>query len=237
MDMTDEQRRWWFANHPEYSWNRTRARLLVRRLGAFDSEERFKADLANEHLRQALGLPPADPDRMAAHKARMRELGREHGLHDVSFEPLFYLPQGRALKAPIEALKLALRKLGRDAIISNIKRPPRLPPKGTPERGKIESARRRGRNQKRSNELADIDADGEGSGVWTKKELEEIKKTREFPLDTVWHHEPSVANRPDLADKPRAVHPIRGGRKAHLRDGHGGNYQEPYDPGVKAPWE
>jgi hypothetical protein len=237
MDMTDEQRRWWFANHPEFSWGRTRARLLGRMPGAFDPEERFRANLANEHLRQALGLPPADPDRMAAHKARMRELGREHGLHDVSFEPLFYLPQGRALKAPIEALKLALRKLGRDAIISNIKRPPRLPPKGTPERAKIEAARSRGRDTKMREELSDIENGGEGSGVWTKKELEEIRKTKEFPLDTVWHHEPSVANRPKLADNPLAVRPIRGGTKGHLRDGHGGNWQNPYDPGGKAPWE
>ena len=237
MDMTDEQRRWWFATHPEYSWNRTRARLLVRRLGAFDSEERFKADLANEHLRQALGLPPADPDRMAAHKARMRELGREHGLHDVSFEPLFYLPQGRALKAPIEALKLALRKLGRDAIISNIKRPPRLPPKGTPERAKIEAARRRGAREKKAEELDNIENGGKGSGVWTKKELEEIHKTKRFPPDTIWHHEPTVANRPDLAGNPLAVKPLRGGTKGHLKDGHGKSWQDPYDPGAKAPWE
>ena len=73
--------------------------------------------------------------------------------------------------------------------------------------------------------------------MWTKKELEEIRKTKKFPLDTVWHHEPSVANRPKLADDPRAVRPIRGGRKGHLRDGHGKSWQDPYDPGVKAPWE
>ena len=112
-----------------------------------------------------------------------------------------------------------------------------MPPKGTPERAKIEAARKPGERAKMREELREIENGGEGSGVWTKKELEEIHKTKRFPQDAVWHHEPSVANRPDLADKPRAVHPIRGGEKAHLRDGHGGNYQEPYDPGVKAPWE
>ena len=43
MDMTDLQRRWWFANHPEFSGAR-------------------KTALANERLRLALGHPAADPD-------------------------------------------------------------------------------------------------------------------------------------------------------------------------------
>jgi hypothetical protein len=51
---------------------------------------------------------------------------------------------------------------------------------------------------------------------------------REFPIDAVWHRDPTVANRPNLAADPRVVHPMRGGDEAHLRDGHGGNYQKPF---------
>jgi len=147
------------------------------------------------------------------------------------------IPSARSLMSPLQALRNVLGRMARDAVISNIRRPPRLPPKGTPERAKIEADRQRGSRKKKANELAEIDAGGKGSGVWTKKELKEIKETREFPPDTIWHHEPTVANRPDLADNPLAVRPIRGGRKGHLQDGHGGNYQNPYDPGGKAPWE
>ena len=73
--------------------------------------------------------------------------------------------------------------------------------------------------------------------MWTKKELKDIRRTGEFPLDTRWHHEPTVANRPDLAGNPLTVKPLRGGTKGHLKDGHGKNWQDPYDPGAKAPWE
>jgi hypothetical protein len=48
MDMTDLQRRWWFANHPEFSWNRTRARLLRRRFG----DPVSNTALANDRLRK-----------------------------------------------------------------------------------------------------------------------------------------------------------------------------------------
>ena len=52
MDMTDEQRRWWFANHPEYSWSRTRSRLLGRRPGNADLSGESDTALANERLRK-----------------------------------------------------------------------------------------------------------------------------------------------------------------------------------------
>jgi hypothetical protein len=47
MDMTDLQRRWWFANHPEYSWTRTRSGLLGRRSG---QSEKSNTATANERL-------------------------------------------------------------------------------------------------------------------------------------------------------------------------------------------
>jgi hypothetical protein len=97
MDMTDEQRRWWFATHPEFSWSRTGSR--------FRQRLQSNTALANERLRRELGYPRLD-----------------EGLQDVTFDALEYLPQGRALSAPIQALKLLLRKMGRDDVISGIKK-------------------------------------------------------------------------------------------------------------------
>ena len=273
MDMTDEQRRWWFATHPEFSWNRAGShrrkpqdqkphpgRAQAEGIDAYvDQRLKYEADSRIRDLlkimKQTLGTESllhlgTDPKaQQEARDKRMNELSRqaleqpEPGLIPDPHTALDVILPARSMATttPTQALRNALWRMARNAVVSNIKksgkRPPRLPTKGTPERANIEAARRRGRNQKRSDELANINADGEGSGVWTKKELEEIKKTREFPLDTIWHHEPTVANRPELAGNPLAVRPIRGGRKGHLRDGHGGNWQNPYDPGGKAPWE
>lgn len=66
-----------------------------------------------------------------------------------------------------------------------------------------------------------------GSGLWSDKELEEIRLSGRFPLDTQWHHDPTVANRPDLAADPRVVHVLRGGIAGHLRDGHNMNWRNP----------
>ena len=52
MDMTDLQRRWWFANHPEFSWDRTRSRLLGRRSGEAGLSANSNTALANERLRK-----------------------------------------------------------------------------------------------------------------------------------------------------------------------------------------
>ena len=67
---------------------------------------------------------------------------------------------------------------------------------------------------------------GEGSGVWEPHELIEIRDTGEFPKDVRWHHDPTVANRPDLAGQASSVRPVRGGIQGHL-DAHGGNWQYP----------
>lgn len=74
-------------------------------------------------------------------------------------------------------------------------------------------------------ELKDIKEGGEGSGVWTQEELKQIRQTKQFPKDARWHHDPSVANRPDLAGKAESVHPVRGGVKGHL-DAHGGDFRK-----------
>ena len=104
----------------------------------------------------------------------------------------------------------------------------RLLKRGTPERNKIETARSAGVDARKAQELENILGGGKGSGVWTKEELEKIRRTRELPEGVVvWHHDPTVANRPDLAADPSAVRPIRGGRKEHFEQGHNRNWQEP----------
>jgi hypothetical protein len=103
----------------------------------------------------------------------------------------------------------------------------RLPPRGSPERKAIESARRQGIDAAKERELSNIRAGGNGSGVWTATELEEIRKTGRFPADVRWHHNPTVANRPDLAGDPSVIQPIRGGIKGHL-EAHGGDFRKPY---------
>jgi len=104
---------------------------------------------------------------------------------------------------------------------------PRLPPKGTPERAKIDAARNLGVRRKKAQELSDIRAGGRGSGAWKEEELEEIRRSGEFPIDAQWHHDPTVANRPDLAADPRVVYVLRGGREGHLRDGHNMDWRNP----------
>jgi outer membrane biosynthesis protein TonB len=107
------------------------------------------------------------------------------------------------------------------------RRKPRLPPKGTPERTRIEAARKRGIHAAKERELQDIQAGGTGSDVWTKQELETIRSTGRFPKDVRWHHDPTVANRPDLADDPTIISPARGGTKGHLAK-HFGDFRKPY---------
>ncbi|MRG95098.1 hypothetical protein [Polyangium spumosum] len=102
----------------------------------------------------------------------------------------------------------------------------RLPPKGTPERRAIETARDKGVRLKKAQELENIRAGGRGSGVWTDEELAEIRATGRFPDDVNWHHDPTVANRPDLAADPSVVRPVRGGTKGHL-EAHGGDFRKP----------
>ncbi len=101
----------------------------------------------------------------------------------------------------------------------------RLPKLGTPERGAIEAARKRGIYAAKAEELENIQARGQGSGVWTDAELQQISHTGKFPSDVRWHHDPSAANRPDLAADPSVVRPIRGVVKGHL-DAHGGDFRQ-----------
>ncbi|MEN1681434.1 MAG: hypothetical protein AAGJ46_17780 [Planctomycetota bacterium] len=105
----------------------------------------------------------------------------------------------------------------------------RLPPRGSAERKAIEKARADGIKARQAQELESIRAGGEGSGIWTAEELDEIRASGKFPADAYWHHNPTVANRPDLAGDPSVVFPGRGGRAAHLEEGHFGNWQLPLE--------
>lgn len=153
------------------------------------------------------------------------------GLESDPHTLLDLAPYRRFITSPVEAFKDLLKSKAKDAILDikekdGTRTPPRLPPRGTPERAEIDAARSRGRNAKIREERANIQGGGKGSGVWSEKELEEIRKTGEFPPDTRWHHDPTVANRPDLAADPKVVHPVRGGTQGHF-DVHGRDWRNP----------
>jgi len=130
MEMSDEQRRWWFATHPEFSWSRAGSRLLRRRPGGPEFPENSNTALANERLRQALGYPTAGPnpyDKYAQSRAE-RELYRqafeepEPGLESDPHTALDVIPYGRSLMTPLQALRNALWRMARGAAVSNIKK-------------------------------------------------------------------------------------------------------------------
>ena len=102
--------------------------------------------------------------------------------------------------------------------------PARLPKPGTPERTAIEAARKAGIAAARRAELENIKAGGVGRGNYSDAELEAIRQAAEFPKDVRWHHDPTVASRPELAGDPTVVRPVRGGVKGHLAE-HGGNWR------------
>jgi hypothetical protein len=245
---TEEQRRWWFATHPEYSWS---ARG-IRSEGKVDPEEVDKyvdkalkyekgpvADLLKSVKRnfgtQGYHCPDDGFDRCKEEFVDPVEPAKAND-KAIEADPHTFLdisPYRKFVISPIQAFRSLLRGMARDQVLNAVKRegtrpPARLPPRGTPEYNKIKAARDKGVRLKQAEELNDIRGGGKGSGVWSEEELAAIRRDGEFPIDAIWHHNPTVANRPDLAADPRFVHPMRGGEKAHLRDGHGGNYQKPF---------
>ena len=223
---TEDQRRWWFATHPEFSSSHRGTR----------SGNKVDPKEVDKYVDRALKYengPVAD-----LLKSVKKHFGTE-GDSRKSGQKLAFLgepPHGSEKNSPKEGEKEEPTLL--DAVVKGIDNTlqdwqrwlglsARLPPKGTPERNKIEAARRRGIKAKKAQELDDIRSGGKGSGVWTKQELKDIRKGGDFPDDVRWHHDPTVANRPDLANNPKFVHPMRGGDKGHLYDGHGGNYRNP----------
>jgi hypothetical protein len=243
---TEEQRRWWFATHPEYSWSRRGIRGDSERESNGDKIDPKEVDrYVDKALKYETG-PVADllkavkenfgtEAQLKDDLAKLEEARKadEKGLEADPHTALDILPYRRFITSPVQAFRNLLRQMAQDRVLNAVKkegtRPPaRLPPRSTPEYNKIKAAREKGIRLKKEEELNDIRGGGKGSGVWSEEELAAIRRDGEFPVDAIWHHNPTVANRPDLAADPRFVHPMRGGEKAHLRDGHGGNYQKPF---------
>jgi hypothetical protein len=265
---TDEQRRWWFATHPEFSWSRKGARNRGEKkeeeenkgIGNVSPEEvdeyvdkaltRLTGPIAEflEAVKRLFGTEsePADKQQRSedglakeAFIGQLVEAGWSRQQAERKWEA-FKLNESIG-RTTASAMGIRSTLAGARTILTSAyrwgfadeeksgagKKGPRLPAKGTPERKEIEAARTRGINAKKAEELKDIQEGGKGSGVWSKEELAEIRRTGEFPPDAQWHHNPTVANRPDLAADPRSVRPLRGGTKGHLLDGHDGNWQNP----------
>ena len=234
---SDKQRRWWFANHPEYS-NSHKGKRNTHDNDGGGGQERVSPEAVDAYVDEALKY--LDGPEAELLKFLKRNFGTE-GESNRSDQRLAFLrePAYRSHDEVSASQKTDEREptFG-DALVKGIDNTlqdwqrwlglsARLPPKGTPERREIDAARVRGRNAKIAEERADIKAGGKGSGVWTQEELQGIRQTGKFPDDVRWHHDPTVANRPDLAGDPRSVHPLRGGNKGHLWKGHQGNYQNP----------
>lgn len=132
--MTEEQRRWWFATHPEYSWSRTRARLLGKRLGNADFPESSNIALTNERLRRENFIQKQmDAGRSRALAEQKWALSQEHASHAKTMawamDTVSLIGAVRAL-ATKTASSLAARRAGETGS--------KLPPKRIPERAKIE---------------------------------------------------------------------------------------------------
>ena len=130
MEMTDLQRRWWFATHPEFSWNRTGSGLLRRR---FDDPVSNTA-LANERLRRENFIRKMMDAGWSRTEAEEKwRLSQEHASQaknvawDMDMASLIRAAGALAAKT---TLSLAARRAGGTR--------GKLPPKRIPERAKIE---------------------------------------------------------------------------------------------------
>jgi hypothetical protein len=234
---TDKQRRWWFATHPEYSGGgggRTRKGHGKPGGGGWppQSTQGDGHDKYGDTPPSPQSGPSEDPAKQAFIDMMMKAgWSREWAesrwrLQKLNESIAWTTAMALLVRGDIVDAMRILTGAGRPVTSGIVTRGPRLPPKGTPERAKIEAARRRGINAKKGQELADIQAGGKGSGAWSEKELEGIRKSGRFPIDARWHHDPTVANRPDLAADPRYVKPVRGGTKGHF-DAHGRDWRNP----------
>lgn len=134
---TEEQRRWWFATHPEYSWSRRGTRSE----GGVNPEEVDKyvdealkyetgpvADLLKS-VKRNFGTESQDPekDRYEQYKddlAKLEEARKadEMGLEADPHTLLDILPYRRFVTAPISALKGLFKGTARDIILNAVKK-------------------------------------------------------------------------------------------------------------------
>jgi len=233
---TEEQRRWWFATHPEYSWSH-------RGIREGSKKEKNENDIdpkdVDDYVDDALKYETDHAVRDLL-KSVKRNFGTEAEM-EMPYKRLArwdHQNSNPEKKSSDNTQGNKREATFGESVLKGIQNTfedwerwfglgARLPPKGTPERSQIEAARNQGIKAKQAEELANIRAGGKGSGVWTQKELEGIRQNGKFPDDAQWHHDPTVANRPDLAADPRVVRPVRGGRNRHLHEGHKENWRNP----------
>lgn len=110
MIRTDQQRRWWFATHPEFSWGR---------LGIRTGGSRWES---------SFGDPPytnQDQSRKLAHEMELWRQAIEQDKKGLEADPhtfLDLLPYRRFATSPIGALKDLFRGAAKDVVLNAIKR-------------------------------------------------------------------------------------------------------------------
>jgi hypothetical protein len=124
---TEEQRRWWFATHPEYSWSRRG----IRKEGGVDPEEVDK--YVDRALKYETG-PVADLLKSvrnfgteAQYKEELAKLEEarkadERGLETDPHTALDILPYRRFITSPVQAFKNLLRRMAQDQVLSAAKK-------------------------------------------------------------------------------------------------------------------
>jgi hypothetical protein len=140
MIMTEEQRRWWFATHPEYSWNRTRARLLGKRPGDANLPGSSNTALANERLRKENFIQKMIDAGWSRTQAEQKwRLSQEHASHakNVAWAmDMASLIRATGALAAKTASSLAARRGAETGV--------KLPPKGLTQRDKIQAVKKTG---------------------------------------------------------------------------------------------
>jgi hypothetical protein len=108
---TDQQRRWWFATHPEFSSSRRGVREHTQR-----TESRTQTTDSN---------PPLNWFAMTEEQRRAynREMGKIHGLISDPHTFLDIAPYKRFITAPIASIKGLLQSQARGYVFHAIKRP------------------------------------------------------------------------------------------------------------------
>jgi hypothetical protein len=107
---TEEQQRWWFATHPEYSWSRKGIRARGRSAGQSSNSSSAKYE---------------DQIKSAAHELELWRQAIERDRRGLERDPhtaLDLAPYQRFITSPVQALKDLFRNAARDAILSAVKR-------------------------------------------------------------------------------------------------------------------
>jgi len=132
---TEEQRRWWFATHPEYSWSRRGIRADSDREGGGDKVDPREVDAyVDEALKYETG-PVAELLKSVKRNfgteaelkddlAKLEEARRadERGLEADPHTFLDVLPYRRFITSPVEAFKIVLRRTAQGQVLNATKK-------------------------------------------------------------------------------------------------------------------